>query len=350
MKLCSLDRGGRDGRLAVVSRDLTICQTVDGIAPTLQSALDEWARCEPRLREVAAALENAHARHAEPFDPRSCLAPLPRAFQWADGSSYLSHVRLARQARGASAPDDLETVPLMYQGGSDDLLPNHAEIAADPAWGADFEAELAVILDDVPAAIGEADAASRIHLLTLVNDVSLRALVPAELARGFGFFQSKPASSFAPVAVTPDELGLAWQACRVHLPMRVDLNGRPFGRVDAGPTMHFSFARLIAHAARTRRLAAGTIIGSGTVSAPQADLASSLVDNGGSGCCCLLERRLLETVHAGAARTPLMRPGDQVRIEMLDGDGASIFGAIDNRYVAPIEASAQEGGAPHAPR
>ncbi|MCB1908486.1 MAG: fumarylacetoacetate hydrolase family protein [Rhodocyclaceae bacterium] len=349
MKLCTLDRGGRDGRLAVVSRDLTICQAVSDIAPTLQSALDDWSGCEPRLREVSAALENAHARHAEPFEPRACLAPLPRAFQWADCSAYLSHVLLARRARGVPAPEDLESVPLIYQGGSDDMLPATAEIPADPCWGADFEAELAVITGDVPAATGEAEAAAHIRLLTLVNDVSLRALVPAELARGFGFYQSKPASSFAPVAVTTDELGSAWQGCRVHLEMRVDLNGRPFGRVAAGRTMHFSFAGLIAHAARTRRLAAGSIIGSGTVSEHQADLVSSLVENGGSGCCCLLERRLLETLDGGTARTPLLRPGDRVHIEMLDGDGASVFGAIDNRYVEPAVAPVNRGG-DQAPR
>jgi len=331
VKLATLDRGGRDGTLVVVSRDLSLCQTVSGIAATLQQALDDWAQCAPRLREVAEALENAHARHAQAFDPRHCLAPLPRAYQWADCSAFLNHVRLARRARGVPPPAGLEQEPLIYQGGSDVLLGARAELSAAREWGLDFEAELAAITADVPAGCDERQALGAIRLLMLANDVSLRHLVPAELARGFGFYQSKPASSFSPVAVTPDELGPAWRDGRVDLTMRVDLNGRPFGRVPAGPTMHFGFGRLVAHAALTRRLAAGTIIGSGTVSMAQPGLDAARPESGGAGFCCLLERRLMETLECGQARTPYLAPGDRVRIEMLDAAGASVFGAIEQR-------------------
>ncbi|MCB1887094.1 MAG: fumarylacetoacetate hydrolase family protein [Rhodocyclaceae bacterium] len=333
MKLASLNRGGRDGTLAVVSRDLTRCQTVPEIARTLQAALDDWPRCAPRLTEVACHLEAAHARHAEPFDPATCLAPLPRAYQWLDGSAYLNHVRLARQARGAALPPDLEAIPLMYQGGSDDLAGPCRPLRADPAWGLDFEAELAVITGDVPAGMDADGGLDAVRLLMLANDVSLRHLVPAELARGFGFVQSKPSTSFSPVAITPDELGDAWQGGRVHREMRVDLNGKPFARVPAGDGMHCPFGALIAHAARTRRLGAGTIVGSGTVSLAQNGLEASRVERGGQGCCCLLERRLLEQIELGHAKTPYLAEGDRVRIEMLDGLGLSLFGAIDQGVV-----------------
>lgn len=330
MKLATLKRGGRDGTLVVVSRDLTLCQPVADIAPTLQCALDDWARTEPRLAEVAAAIEYGHARHAEPFAPAECHAPLPRAYQWADGSAYLPHVRLARRARGADLPPELLEVPLMYQGGSDGFLGPRDPIVADPAWGIDFEAEVAVITGDVPLGADETRADAAIRLVMLANDVSLRRLVPAELAHGFGFFQSKPSSSFSPVAVTPDELGDAWRDTRVQLTMRVDLNGLPHARVEAGG-MHFGFARLIAHAARTRNLAAGSIVGSGTVSVAQDDPRDTALEDGGAGHCCLLERRMVETIALGHARTPFMAPGDRVRIEMLDAQGASLFGAIENR-------------------
>ncbi len=333
MKLASLNRGGRDGSLAVVSRDLTRCQTVPGIAATLQSALDDWSRCAPRLQEVAITLEAAHARHAEPFDPAMCLAPLPRAYQWLDGSAYLNHVRLARRARGAALPAGLEDIPLMYQGASDDLAAARSPLSADPAWGLDFEAELAVVTDDVAAGTDAEAALGAVRLLMLANDVSLRHLVPGELARGFGFVQSKPSTSFSPVAVTPDELGDGWRGGRVHGDMRVDLNGAPFARLAAADGMHFPFGALIAHAARTRRLGAGTIIGSGTVSLAQDSLERSRVDLGGGGCCCLLERRLLEQIETGEARTPYLSAGDRVRIEMLDERGLSLFGAIDQRVV-----------------
>ncbi|MCB1954720.1 MAG: fumarylacetoacetate hydrolase family protein [Rhodocyclaceae bacterium] len=341
MKLASLRRGGRDGTLVVVSRDLTRCQPVPGIAATLQAALDDWNRLAPGLCEVALSLEAAHARHAEPFDPRACLAPLPRAYQWLDGSAYLNHVRLARRARGAALPDDLTRTPLMYQGGSDDLAPASSPLSADPHWGLDFEAELAVITGDVAAGTDPGAAVEAVRLLMLANDVSLRHLVPGELARGFGFVQSKPSSSFSPVAVTPDELGSAWRDGRVHRVMRVDLNGLPVARVPAGEPMHFSFGALIAHAARTRRLGAGSIIGSGTISmAQEADGSDGTV---GAGCCCLLERRLLEQLAQGSATTDYLKPGDRLRIEMLDDAGHSIFGAIEQQVLPWTPADPAKG-------
>lgn len=328
MKLASLKQGGRDGTLVVVNHDLTLAQAVADIAPTLQAALDDWATAEPRLRQVYEALNHGGARHGIAFDPRRCHSPLPRAYQWADGSAYVNHVELVRQARGVSMPPEFWSDPLMYQGGSDGFLgPCDPILAASEELGIDFEAEVAIVTDDVPIGTTPEMAALHIKLLMLVNDVSLRDLIPSELAKGFGFFQSKPASSFSPVAVTPDELGEAWHDGKLHLRLRVELNGDLFGQPDAGNDMTFSFPQLIAHAARTRALGAGSIIGSGTV---------SNVDRS-AGSACLAERRMLETIAEGRPRTPFMRFGDRVRIEMLDGFGCSVFGAIDQevrRYAA----------------
>jgi fumarylacetoacetate (FAA) hydrolase len=330
MKLATLKHGGRDGRLVVVSRDLMRCQVVGGIAPTLQAALDDWEVVAPELELVYDMLNHGHARHAIPFEPKHCHSPLPRAYQWADGSAYINHVELVRKARGAELPPEFHTDPLIYQGGSDSFVGPHDPIlASDEAWGIDFEAEVAVVTGDVPLGAAPETAAKSIRLLMLVNDVSLRHLIPAELTKGFGFFQSKPASAFSPVAVTPDELGDAWRDAKVHLSLRVDLNGKPFGCPNAGVDMTFNFARLLAHAARTRELEAGSIIGSGTVSNKQGGLHGSSIENGGVGYCCLAEVRMYETIESGAPATPFMRFGDRVRIEMLDAHGSSIFGAID---------------------
>ena len=330
MKLATLKEGGRDGTLVVVSRDLTRCQAVADIARTLQQALDDWDGVVAGLDRVYQMLNNGHARHARPFDPRECHSPLPRAFQWADGSAYINHVELVRKARGAELPPEFHVDPLMYQGGSDSFIgPCDPVFACDEAWGIDFEAEVAVVTGDVPIGATEQQCERRIRLLMLVNDVSLRNLIPAELAKGFGFVQSKPASAFSPVAVTPDELGAAWKGAKLHLPLEVELNGKPFGRPNAGMDMTFSFARLIAHLAKTRELEAGSVIGSGTVSNRQGGLFGSSVANGGVGYCCIAELRMYETIEEGKPRTPFMRFGDRVRIEMRDGDGANIFGAID---------------------
>ncbi len=323
MKLASL-RHGRDGRLAVVSRDLKNCVVVPGIAPTLQAALDGWADIAPQLEDVYALLNAGKADGAHPFDTKNCLSPLPRAYQWADGSAYVTHVELVRKARGAEMPPSFWTDPLMYQGGSDSFIgPTDPIVAGDEAWGIDFEAEVAVITDDVPYGTGAADAAGHVKLLMLVNDVSLRNLIPNELAKNFGFFQSKPASAFSPVAVTPDELGAAWREAKLHLPLHVALNGETFGEPDAGVDMTFSFAQLIAHAAKTRALVAGTIVGSGTVSNK----------SGNVGSCCIAEKRTLETIESGKPVTPFMKFGDRVRIDMRDAAGHSIFGAIDQHVV-----------------
>jgi fumarylacetoacetate (FAA) hydrolase len=322
MKLATLKQGGRDGTLMVVSRDLTRCQPVSAIARTLQAALDDWSTIAPQLAEVFDALNNNAARHAQPFDPALCHSPLPRAYQWADGSAYVNHVELVRKARGADMPPEFWTDPLMYQGGSDSFVgPQDPVFALDEAWGIDFEAEVAVVTGDVPMGATPADCRSHIRLVMLVNDVSLRNLIPAELAKGFGFFQSKPASAFSPVAVTPDELGDAWDGGKVHLPLVVHLNDELFGRPNAGADMTFDFPRLIAHVARTRELEAGSIIGSGTV--------SNVDRSTGSGC--LAEKRCLETIAEGKPKTPFMHFGDRVRIEMFDAAGATIFGAIDQQ-------------------
>jgi len=330
MKFATLKNGKRDGQLVVVSRDLRLCQPVPAIAPTLQAALDDWDIAAPQLQRAYDALNAGNAADAQPFDEAACHSPLPRAYQWADGSAYINHVELVRKARNAEVPASFYTDPLMYQGGSDSFVgPRDAIHALSEEWGIDLEAEVAVITGDVPMGATPEGAAGAIRLVMLVNDVSLRNLIPNELAKGFGFFQSKPASAFSPVAVTPDELGAHWQDNKVRLPLRVDLNGKPFGRPNAGEDMTFSFAQLVAHAARTRELAAGTIIGSGTVSNKQGSLHGSSVENGGVGYCCLAEVRMYETIEAGAPKTPFLKFGDTVRIEMHDDAGHSIFGTID---------------------
>jgi fumarylacetoacetate (FAA) hydrolase len=319
MKLASL-RHGRDGLLVVVARDLETCVAVPHIAATLQRAMDDWADAAPRLGRVYDLLNENNADGAKSFHSAECASPLPRAFQWADGSAYVTHVELVRKARGAEMPPSFWTDPLMYQGGSDSFIgPCDAILARDEAWGIDFEAEVAVITDDVPMGIETKDAEKHIKLLMLVNDVSLRNLIPAELAKNFGFFQSKPATAFSPVAVTPDELDEAWKDGKVHLPLHVALNGVEFGAPNAGEDMTFSFPQLIAHAAKTRFLGAGSIVGSGTVSNKDHS----------RGSCCIAERRTLEQLERGAPKTPFMKFGDRVKIEMLDWNGKSIFGAID---------------------
>lgn len=328
MKLATLDEGGRDGTLVVVSRDLSRCVKAPRVASTLRAALDDWRRRAGDLALIAELLDKgvANINDAEvvPFDPARCMAPLPRAAQWCDGSAYLHHVELVRKARNAEMPPEYYDEPLMYQGGSDAMLgPREDVVAVDEAHGIDFEAEVAVIVDDVPMGVSPEAARGYVRLVMLVNDVSLRGLVPAELAKGFGFFQSKPSSSFSPVAVTPDELGDAWDGGKLHLPLLVEYNCRPFGRANAGVDMNFDFGRLIAHAARTRRLSAGTIVGSGTVS--NRDPAA--------GSSCIAEVRMIETIAGGRPVTPFMKFGDRVRIEMKDARGASIFGAIDQKIV-----------------
>ena len=330
MKLATLKNGTRDGRLVVVSRDLTKCSDATHIAPTLQAALDDWSRIAPQLASLAEQVELGSVPTVR-FHEHDCESPLPRAYQWADGSAYINHVELVRKARGAEVPESFYDDPLMYQGGSDAFLgPRDAIPLGNPAWGCDMEGEVAVITDDVPAGVSEAEAAEHIKLVMLCNDVSLRGLIPPELAKGFGFFQSKPPSAFTPVAVTPDELGAAWKDSLVHLPLRVDYNGAPFGRAEAGVDATFSLARLVAHAAKTRPLGAGTVIGSGTVSNKDADGgAGKPVAEGGLGYSCIAEIRMIEKIATGEFKTGFMRAGDTVRIEMLDAAGHSIFGAIE---------------------
>jgi fumarylacetoacetate (FAA) hydrolase len=330
MKLASLKDGSRDGRLVVVSRDLATCQPVPNIAPTMQAALDNWDNTAPQLQQVYAQLNQGDASGAKPFDQSQCHSPLPRAFQWADGSAYINHVELVRKARNAEVPASFYTDPLMYQGGSDSFVGPHDPVyAMTEEWGIDLEAEVAVVTGDVTMGASAEQAAQAIRLVMLVNDVSLRNLIPNELAKGFGFFNSKPASAFSPVAVTPDELGAAWRDNKVHLPLQVQINGQPFGKPNAGEDMTFSFAQLVAHAAQTRELCAGTIIGSGTVSNKQGNLHGSSIANGGVGYCCLAEVRMYETIENGKPATEFLKFGDSVRIEMYDAQGATIFGAID---------------------
>jgi fumarylacetoacetate (FAA) hydrolase len=326
MKLATLAGPGRDGRLVVVSRDLARAVEVPRIAPSLQAALDDWAALEPALRQTAAQLEGAElgADDVFAFDPAACTAPLPRAYQFADGSAYLNHVALVRRARGADLPQELLDDPLMYQGASDGFLgPLQPIEVADEAFGIDLEAEVGVITDDVPMGIAPAAALEHVKLVMLLNDVSLRRLIPGELAKGFGFFQGKPRSACSPVAVTPDALGEAWRAGKLHGALRSTVNDKELGRPDAGVEMQFDFGRLIAHAARTRPLAAGTIVGSGTVSNQDRSTGSS----------CIAEVRTIETIAHGQATTGFLGFGDRVRIEMLDAAGRSNFGAIDQQVV-----------------
>jgi fumarylacetoacetate (FAA) hydrolase len=319
--------------LVVVARDLTRCEAVPAIAPTLQAALDDWARTAPLLAEVSDAL-NGDATRGQPFDEAACESPLPRAYQWADGSAYVNHVELVRKARGAALPASFWHDPLLYQGGSDAFIGPRADVPlGSEDWGIDFEGEIAVITGDVPMGASPEVAAGGIRLLMLVNDVSLRGLIPAELAKGFGFFQSKPSSAFSPVAVTPDELGPAWADGKVHLPLLCTLNGASFGKAEAGEDMTFSFPEIVAHAAKTRPLGAGAIIGSGTVSNKMDGGPGKPVDQGGRGYSCIAEIRMIETIDGGTPSTPFMRFGDTIRIEMKDRTGASIFGAIDQRIV-----------------
>jgi len=325
MKLASL-KSGRDGSLVLVSKDLERYIPAGTIAPTLQAALDNWDLFAPELEKLAKDLEFT----GEAFDAGTCASPLPRAFQWADGSAYVNHVELVRKARGAEMPESFWTDPLMYQGGSDAFLgPRDAILAADEDWGIDFEAEVAVVTGDVPMGVSAEEALDFVRLVMIVNDVSLRNLIPGELAKGFGFFQSKPSSAFSPVAVTPDELGDAWRDGKLHLPLLSTLNGEAFGKPEAGVDMTFDFGRLIAHAARTRPLSAGTIIGSGTVSNKLDGGPGKKIADGGVGYSCLAEIRMIETIEHGKPQTSFMRFGDRIRIEMNDADGASIFGAID---------------------
>jgi len=324
VKLASRKVGGRDGQLVVVDRALTRFVAVPDIAPALQAALDQWNEVAPLLREVAAAVESGKHPDIRPFDPRECAAPLPRAYHWADGSAYVNHVELVRKARGADMPKQFWTDPLMYQGGSDDLLGPCDDVRfVSEEHGIDLEAEVAVVTDDVPIGTSAEQVEPHVKLLMLVNDWTLRNLVPGELAKGFGFYQSKPATGFSPVAITPDELGPAWRDGKVHLPLTSSINGKLLGSPNAGIDMTFDFRRIVAHAARTRRLGAGTIVGSGTV---------SNVDRS-TGSSCLAELRALETIQHGAPRRPFLSFGDVVRIEMLDAAGGSLFGAIEQRVV-----------------
>lgn len=334
MKLASL-KSGRDGALVVVSDDLAWYAPAADIAPTLQAALDNWDTAGPRLLALATDL-NHEVIPRERFHEREAASPLPRAYQWADGSAYVNHVALVRQARGAAMPDSFWHDPLMYQGGSDGFLgPREAIPLGDAAWGCDMEAEIVVVTSDVPMGVSAEAARAHILLVGLTNDVSLRGLIPDELAKGFGFFQSKPASAFSPVFVTPDALGARWDGGKLHGALCVDLNGAPLGRADAGVDMTFDFGQLIAHAAKTRRLGAGTIIGSGTVSNRGADGGPGRpIGEGGLGYSCLAEVRTVETILAGAAKTPFLQVGDTVRIWMDDDRHHSIFGAIEQSVVA----------------
>ena len=329
MKLASL-KHGRDGRLVVVSTDLQRFLLADEIPAgpkTLQAALDDWAELGPALQALS---DRVNAGEGEPFDQAACESPLPRAYQWADGSAYVNHVELVRKARGAEMPDTFWTDPLMYQGGSDSFLGPRDNIPmADEAWGIDFEAEIVVVTDDVPMGVSAEDALDHIQLIMLVNDVSLRNLIPGELAKGFGFFQSKPSSAFSPVAVSPDELGDAWRDGKLHLPLLSFLNDKPFGKPDAGIDMTFHFGQLVAHAAKTRPLCAGSLIGSGTISNKLDGGPGRPIEDGGVGYSCIAEIRTIETINNGKPSTSFMRFGDRIRIEMNDANGESIFGTID---------------------
>ncbi len=324
MKLGTLDDGTRDGQLIVVSRDLQRAHLATDIAPRLQSVLDDWQFLAPQLADLYETLNLGKARHAFAFDPQQCLAPLPRAYQWADGSAYVNHVELLRRSRQAAMPERFWHDPLMYQGGSDDFIgPCRPALFASEDWGIDFEAEVAVIVDDVPMQCLQGEASEHIRLIMLANDWSLRHLVPDELAKGFGFYQSKPATAFSPLAVTPDELGQAWDGERMHLPVRCWRNQALVGQTNAGDDMVFGFAQLIEHAAKTRRLRAGSIIGSGTVSNKDRS----------RGYSCIAEIRALETMDQGSASTAYLHFGERVRIEVLDAQANNVFGTIDQQVL-----------------
>ena len=331
MKLATYNDGSRDGQLVVVSRDLASAHYASGTATRLQQVLDDWNFLSPQLEELSQTLNHGKARHAFAFDPAMCKAPLPRACQWADGSAFINHVELVRKARGAEVPESFYTDPLMYQGGSDDLLgARDAIVCASVEHGIDFEAEVAVVTGDLAMGTGADAALEGIRLVMLANDVSLRHLIPAELAKGFGFLQSKPATAFSPVAVTPDELGDAWQHGRLHLNLESIWNGKRVGLCNAGPEMTFHFGQLIAHLCKTRNVRAGSIVGSGTVSN----------QDWSRGYSCIAEKRAIETIEGGAPKTEFMQPGDTIRIEMKGSDGQSVFGAIEQKVVAPLAASA----------
>ncbi|NKI96364.1 fumarylacetoacetate hydrolase family protein [Rhizobacter sp. SG703] len=334
MKLATYKDGSRDGQLVVVSRDLGTAHYATGIATRLQQVLDDWNFLSPQLEDLFVTLNHGKARHAFPFDPKLCAAPLPRAYQWADGSAFINHVELVRKARNAEVPESFYTDPLMYQGGSDDFIGACDDIVVpSEKMGIDFEAEVAVVTGDVPMGSTPEQALEGVRLLMLANDVSLRQLIPAELAKGFGFFQSKPATAFSPVAVTPDELGGAWKGGRVHLPLQSTWNGRKVGLCDAGDEMTFHFGQLIAHICKTRNVRAGSIVGSGTVSNK----------DWSRGYSCIAEKRAIETIESGEPKTGFMQFGDTIRIEMKGPDGQSLFGAIDQQVrqggAAPNEAS-----------
>ncbi|CAN5759554.1 fumarylacetoacetate hydrolase family protein [soil metagenome] len=330
MKFATLKSSGRDGRLVVVSRDLTTCAQVPELAPTLQAAMDDWTRLAPSLQQVYERLNDRRHDAAMRFDPEACHSPLPRAYQFLDGSAYLNHVELVRSARGATVPESFYSDPLMYQGGSDSFIGPTDPMRGDESWGIDFEGEVAVVTGDVPMGATAADCRAAIKLVMLMNDVSLRELLRVEIGKELGFVQSKPASAFAPVAVTPDELGDAWRDSRLCLPVQVQLNGKPFGKPNAGDGMHFDFSQLISHAARTRDIAAGSIVGGGTVSNKQGKLWGSSIENGGVGYCCIAEVRMYEAIEHGKPITPFMKHGDTVRIEVTNDKGDSVFGVIEN--------------------
>jgi fumarylacetoacetate (FAA) hydrolase len=327
MKLGSLKEGGRDGTLIVVNRALTQAVKASGIAPTLQAALDDWSSAAPRLNALYEELNNGAVKDAFALDMHALASPLPRAYEFVDGSAYLPHVERVRRARGAEVPESFYTDPLMYQATSAGFLgPRDPVVVPSEDYGIDLEAEVVVITDDVPMAVTPAQAAAHIQLVGIVNDVSLRGLIPGELAKGFGFLQSKPRSALSPVFVTPDELGDAWQDEKLHLPMRAWLNGKWFGEAECGVDMQFNFAQLVAHAAKTRPLTAGTIVGSGTIAN----------EDTGKGASCLAEQRTVETLRDGKPSTPFLSFGDSLRIDVTDASGASIFGSIE-QAIAPLK-------------
>lgn len=331
MKFATLKNGTRDGQLVVVNRQLSQCVAIPQIAPTLQALLDNWDALIEKVRVVSDELNAGKRSDAQKFDQSHCHSPLPRAYQWADGSAYVNHVELVRKARGAEMPPSFWTDPLIYQGGSDTFLaPRDPIVMASEDYGIDMESEITVVTSDVPMGVSAEQAAKHIRLIMLVNDVSLRGLIPAELAKGFGFFQSKPSSAFSPVAVTPDELGDAWRDGKLHLPLLTYRNDELMGKPNAGVDMTFNFPTLIAHAAKTRPLGAGCIIGSGTVSNKDPEGGPGKpVSEGGLGYSCIAEVRTVETILQGQAKSPFLRFGERVRIEMHDADGQSIFGTID---------------------